>query len=115
MIAEFENGSAPTALHTYALTLAHKHVPEMQFHSSLAHPPLFAPSVAATHRGMIVDVPLFGVDPSSARDALAAFYEGSTLVRVTDFADANLTVEHMAGRDTWSCSSSARQTARNAA
>lgn len=99
MIAEFENGSAPTAWRTYALTLAHKHVPEMQVHGGLTYPPLFAPSVAATHRGMIVDVPVFGVDPAKARDTLAWFYEGSAIVRVTTFDDANLTVEHMAGRD----------------
>ena len=99
MIAEFENGTSPAAWRTYALTLAHKHVPEMQRHCGLAHPPLFAPSVAATHRGMIVDVPLFGVDPDKARDTLAWFYEGSDVVRVGRFDEAALTIEHMAGRD----------------
>ena len=99
MIAEFESGGAPTAWRTYALTLAHKHVPEMLRHSGLTHAPLFAPSVAATHRGMIVDVPLFGVDAAKARDTLAWFYEGSDIVRVREFDEANLTVEHMANRD----------------
>lgn len=99
MIAEFEDAPAPTAWRTYALTLAHKHVPEMQAHSGLAHPPLFAPSVAATHRGMIVDVPLHGVDPAKARDTLAWFYDGSPLVRVADHPEANLAVEHMANHD----------------
>jgi N-acetyl-gamma-glutamyl-phosphate reductase len=99
MIAEFESGTAASAWRTYALGLAHKHVPEMQRHSNLTHPPLFAPSVAATHRGMIVDVPLFGVDAAKARDTLAAFYERSKLVRVGEYAEANLQVEHMAGRD----------------
>ena len=99
MIAEFDQGEAPTAWRTYALRLAHKHVPEMQTHSDLDHPPLFAPSVAATHRGMIVEVPLFGVDPAAARDALAAAYAGSQIVRVADHDEAALTIEHMAGRD----------------
>ncbi|MFZ4746886.1 MAG: N-acetyl-gamma-glutamyl-phosphate reductase [Sphingomonas sp.] len=99
MIAEFESGISAPAWRTYALGLAHKHVPEMQRHSNLTHPPLFAPSVAATHRGMIVDVPLFGVDAAKARDTLAAFYERSKLVRVGEYAEANLPVEHMAGRD----------------
>lgn len=99
MIAEFEDGTAPTAWRAYALALAHKHVPEMQVRSGLTHAPLFAPSVAATHRGMIVDVPLFGVDPAKARDTLAWFYEGSRIVRVGNFDEANLTVEHLAGRD----------------
>lgn len=99
MIAEFEDGPVPTAWRTYALTLAHKHVPEMQRHAGLAHPPLFAPSVAATHRGMIVDVPLFEVDPDKARDTLAWFYEGSGIVRIGQLDESVLTVEHMAGRD----------------
>ncbi len=99
MIAEFEGGTTPTAWRTYALTLAHKHVPEMQVHSGLTHAPLFAPSVVATHRGMIVDVPLFGADPSRARDTLAWFYEGSKIVSVGSFDEADLAVEHMAGRD----------------
>jgi N-acetyl-gamma-glutamyl-phosphate reductase len=43
---------------TYALTLAHKHVPEMQVHAGLSHPPVFAPSVGRYYRGMIVEVPL---------------------------------------------------------
>lgn len=99
MIAEFEQDATPPAWQTYALTLAHKHVPEMQRHTGLAHAPLFAPSVAATHRGMIVDVPLFGVDAAKACDTLAWFYEGSDIVRMSDFDEANLTIEHMAGRD----------------
>lgn len=99
MIAEFESGAPPTAWRTYALTLAHKHVPEMLRHSGLTHAPLFAPSVAATHRGMIVDIPLFGVDAAKARDTLSWFYEGSKIVRVREFDEANLTVEHMANSD----------------
>ena len=99
MIAEFEQGDAPTAWRTYALGLAHKHVPEMQTHSGLDYPPLFAPSVAATHRGMIVDVPLFGIDPAAARDALAAAYAGSKIVRVANHDEASLKIEHMAGCD----------------
>ena len=46
MIAEFESGVAATAWRTYALSLSHKHVPEMQVRSGLVYPPLFAPSVA---------------------------------------------------------------------
>jgi N-acetyl-gamma-glutamyl-phosphate reductase len=99
MIAEFESDGVPTAWRTYALTMAHKHVPEMLRHSGLTHAPLFAPSVAATRRGMIVDIPLFGVDASKARDTLSWFYEGSKIVRMGETDEANLTIEHMAGRD----------------
>ena len=99
MIAEFESATAATAWRTYALGLAHKHVPEMQRHTGLTYPPLFAPSVTATHRGMIVDVPLFGVDAAQAWTALSDFYAGAKLVRVREYEEANLAIEHMAGRD----------------
>ncbi|MEY3704313.1 MAG: hypothetical protein RLZZ561_1933 [Pseudomonadota bacterium] len=106
MIAEFENGPAPTAWRTYALGLAHKHVPEMQAHCGLTHAPLFAPSVAATHRGMIVDVPLITgamaspPSPAALLDCLAATYDGSPVVRVmTSIEDANLPIERCANTD----------------
>jgi N-acetyl-gamma-glutamyl-phosphate reductase len=62
MIDEFENRASTdyveTVVRNYALTLAHKHVPEMKVHAGLAHAPVFAPSVGRYYRGMIVDVPL---------------------------------------------------------
>ena len=106
MIAEFEAGGTDTAWRTYALSLAHKHVPEMQRSARLIHAPLFAPSVARTYRGMIVDVPLMTgampgkPSPALIRDTLAAHYAGSPIVRlVSDFDEANLTIEHAAGTD----------------
>ena len=106
MIAEFESGAADTAWRTYALSLAHKHVPEMQRHAGLAHAPLFAPSVANAHRGMVVDVPLMTgampgrPSPTAICDALRAAYAGSKVVQlVEDFAEANLRLEQAAGTD----------------
>lgn len=99
MIAEFERAASPTAFRTYALTLAHKHVPEMQIHCSLVHAPLFAPAVAATPRGMIVDVPLFGVAADAARETLREAYAGSTIVKVRDLDEGRLTIEYAAGTD----------------
>ncbi len=63
MIEEFEAKESPRALvdtvvRTYALTLSHKHEPEMRVHAGLAHPPVFSPSVGRFYRGMIVEVPL---------------------------------------------------------
>ena len=78
------------AFRTYALDLAHKHLPEMQAHAGLDHPVLFAPSVVSAYRGMIVEVPLhlgaMESDPHSGdlRDALAEFYQGSPVVTVRD-------------------------------
>lgn len=106
MIKEFEDRETETAWRTYALSLAHKHVPEMQKWCSLKYAPLFAPSVASVHRGMIVDIPLMtGAMPnhpsvSAIRDALGAHYAGSPIVRVVaDFDEANLNIEHAANTD----------------
>ncbi len=106
MIAEFEAGDTNTAWRTYALSLAHKHVPEMQRHAGLVHAPIFAPSVTRTHRGMIVDVPLMlGAmadcpHPDDLRACLRRTYADSGIVNlIDDFDEANLTIEHAAGTD----------------
>ena len=106
MIEEFETGNADTAWRTYALGLAHKHVPEMQRHAGLVHAPLFAPSVARTYRGMIVDVPLMiGAMPgkpsaNAIRTVLADLYATSPIIALLhDFDEANLTIESAANTD----------------
>jgi len=72
----------------YALTLGHKHVPEMQQRCGLSVPPLFTPAVIPAHRGMVVEVPLplFSMPgvgtPDALREALAEFYAGSPVVRM---------------------------------
>src|SRR5690606_28117658 len=72
----------------YALGLGHKHVPEMQAHCGLVHPPLFAPAVIPAHRGMVVEIPLplaameCAARPGDLRTALAHFYAGSRVVRM---------------------------------
>ena len=62
MIEEFEKTDAPhyveTVQRSYALGLAHKHIPEMTRHAGLTHAPLFSPNVARFYRGMLVEVPL---------------------------------------------------------
>lgn len=99
MIAEFEDESAPN--HTrvpyriYGLTLAHKHVPEMQQHTGLAHRPLFAPAVGRYAQGMIVEVPLplaaltggGGVRLADLHAVLARAYEGETFIEVASLAE----------------------------
>jgi N-acetyl-gamma-glutamyl-phosphate reductase len=106
MIAEFEEGATDTSWRTYGLDLAHKHVAEMQRHAGLVHSPLFAPSVARTYRGMIVDVPLMvsamqdAPSPSAIRACLEQAFASSPIVRlIAGFDQANLTLEHAAGTD----------------
>jgi N-acetyl-gamma-glutamyl-phosphate reductase len=91
MIADYEDASAAgyteTPFRPYGLDLAHKHAPEMQIHSGLAHRPLFAPAVGRFAQGMIVEVPLqlwaMPGEPSVAalRDALGDWYRGCRFVR----------------------------------
>ncbi len=107
MIAEFEGeNGAPTAFRPYGLTLAHKHQPEMQARSGLAHPPLFAPSVVPIYSGMITEVPLHGAqlspgtDAAALRDALATHYAGSPIIRVMDsYEPATLPIELLQDKD----------------
>ena len=63
MIAEYESPDRPAhskidAPKSYGLTLAHKHLPEMQKISGLAHTPAFVPVVCDYYSGMQVLVPL---------------------------------------------------------
>lgn len=106
MIADYEGGGAtPPAWTTYALTLAHKHVPEMTAQCGLTHRPIFAPSVAPVYSGMIVDVPLHlaqltkAETAASLRDRLAAHYDGSAIVSVGTHEAATLPVELVANTD----------------
>jgi N-acetyl-gamma-glutamyl-phosphate reductase len=92
LIEEFEQQPIPEdtadAYRPYGLSLAHKHVSEMQAYAGLSHPPLFAPSVGRFAQGMIVQVPLqlwaLPGKPSVAdlHSALIAYYAGETFVEV---------------------------------
>nr|WP_315381706.1 N-acetyl-gamma-glutamyl-phosphate reductase [uncultured Sphingomonas sp.] len=108
MIAEFE-GDGPeatdTAFRPYGLSLAHKHVPEMQKHARIEHPPIFLPSVARTYRGMIVEVPLplfaFTRKPSveALENVLRDAYRDSPVVQVLPADVATVSIEENAGTD----------------
>jgi N-acetyl-gamma-glutamyl-phosphate reductase len=111
MIEQFESPDAldhtRTAYRLYALGLAHKHLPEMQVHAGLAHPPLFSPAVGRFSQGMIVEVPLSlhalpsAPSPSAVRDLLANAYGGPGQVVVAPplFDGDTLEAESFAGRD----------------
>ena len=89
LIARFA-GDPGIVYRNYALTLGHKHVPEMQAHCGLAHAPLFSPAVIPAHRGMIVEIPLHlgqmarAASTDGLRDCLADFYADSAVVSVHD-------------------------------
>ncbi len=105
MIAEFEAADPAPAARTYALNLAHKHVPEMQKHARLEHPPIFAPTVANTYRGMIVEVPLplhmFVRRPTKAacETVLREAYRESPIVTVAEGDVDTIAIGDDAGTD----------------
>jgi N-acetyl-gamma-glutamyl-phosphate reductase len=110
MIAEFEDEASPgftgTAYRAYGLALAHKHLPEMQKHARLEHPPIFQPAVARAYRGLLAEVAL-PLQALPRRPALAAIetvlrdaYRDSPVVRVLEADDISLVrIEEDAGTD----------------
>lgn len=77
----------------YALSLAHKHIPEMVAHTGLHARPLFLPIVGPFYKGLAVSVPLHytqlagGVDGVALHAALRARYAGERFVRVMPLSD----------------------------
>jgi N-acetyl-gamma-glutamyl-phosphate reductase len=111
MIEEFEDEASPRYTHvvvrSYALSLTHKHVPEMQIQAGLTRAPLFAPNVGRFYRGMIVEVPLLlWALPRQARvaalhSALAEAYADESLIDVEPLGEtpAELDAEMLKGSD----------------
>ena len=62
LIQRFEDATSDAAiestLYDYALSLEHKHVPEITHWSGLKHAPIFTPSVGRYYKGMLVHLPL---------------------------------------------------------
>ena len=92
MIAQMEDASRDDAISAnhfaYALSLAHKHVPEIMKHGQISRTPIFTPAVGRFAQGMLVNVPLFadllngGATLDSVHEALKAHYAGQDIVDV---------------------------------
>jgi N-acetyl-gamma-glutamyl-phosphate reductase len=87
MIEAHEREGGP-AFELYALSLEHKHIPELQACARLSRRPIFVPSVGHFRQGMLVSVPLH-LDALPGRPTgadlhavLAARYAETPLVRV---------------------------------
>ncbi len=96
MIEEYE-ASADTRLASprpYALTLAHKHIPEMMAHTGLSVKPVFQPIVGNFYKGLSVSVPLHlsqlkpGATADSIQSALETHYASEPFIRVMPLRDA---------------------------
>lgn len=85
MIEAYEAGQAP-AFELYALSLEHKHIPEIMAYSTLQRRPLFVPSVGNFHQGMLVSIPLHvsalpkGGNAQRLRSILLEHYQGSDVI-----------------------------------
>jgi N-acetyl-gamma-glutamyl-phosphate reductase len=85
--AHEQTGGPPFEL--YALSLEHKHTPEIERHGGLTRRPVFVPSVGHFRQGMLVSVPLHLDDlpgrPSGAdlAEALAAHYAHASGITVS--------------------------------
>lgn len=113
LIARMEDESDPDHIgaphFAYALTLRHKHLPEMQEHSLLERLPLFTPSVGRFPQGMIVQVPLFldllngETDMAKIHAVLQAHYAGQPFVDVASIEESasieHINAEELAGTD----------------
>jgi N-acetyl-gamma-glutamyl-phosphate reductase len=81
MIAEFESGAA-NGVFLYATGQQHKHMPEVMQYGHVSRAPIFVPAVGHYAQGMIVQIPLHGVDARAVHAALTAHYTGSAFISV---------------------------------
>jgi N-acetyl-gamma-glutamyl-phosphate reductase len=75
----------------YALTLNHKHIPEMQKLTGLDFLPLFTPTVGNFYQGTLVSIPLLSwhlkhkPSATNVHEMLAAYYADEHFVKVMPF------------------------------
>ncbi len=101
MIEQYEAGGDASldSPRPYGLTLAHKHVPEMQAHTGLTARPIFMPIVGKFYKGLSVHVPLDfsqlapGTIAEKLHAAFATRYAGERFIRVMPLRDPD-TLEH---------------------
>lgn len=95
MIEQFEAGGDKrlAAPRPYALTLAHKHIPEMTTHTGLKLKPVFMPVVGNFYKGLSVSVPLHlsqlkpGTTPESLHATFEQRYADERFIRVMPLRD----------------------------
>ncbi len=92
---ETAEGHIGSVMYAYALSLGHKHVPEIMSRCGLSKRPLFTPSVGRFRQGMLVQVPLhlstLTGNPSRAavHGMLAEHYADAVFVRVAGLDEAD--------------------------
>jgi N-acetyl-gamma-glutamyl-phosphate reductase len=93
MIEAYEAGGQPalTSPRPYALSLMHKHVPEMMAHTGLTAHPIFVPIVGPFYKGLSVSVPLhlqaLGTTAEAVQQAYQQRYASERFVSVMPLRD----------------------------
>ena len=112
VIELYQSGSEPvlTSPRPYALSMHHKHVPEMMEHTGLRKAPIFMPIIGNFYKGLAVTVALdlaaLGTTAEAVQAALEARYAGEAFVRVMPLRDP-ATLEQ-GGFDVQACNDSNR-------
>lgn len=89
-------GTGMEAGRHYALSLQHKHLPEMRLHGGLSRTPLFTPIIGNFERGMAVAIPLHldtlaqKTDLAGLQGLYGACYGQSRFVKVMPLGEASL-------------------------
>ena len=98
MIAHYESPERINAPRPYALTLAHKHLPEMQAYTGLTVAPIFQPIVGPFYKGLAVTAYLQPqqftrtATPADVQKIIADYYAGEPFIKVQPF-DLDVTTE----------------------
>lgn len=91
MISNYQESEQPPGFALYGVNFQHKHIPEVQKWSGLAHRPTFFPSVVNCEQGMQVLIAFDQDELNASTDSLAQlmadYYTGETYVRVTQTSD----------------------------
>ena len=91
---EGAQAAAQPPFQVYALHGDHKHVPEIQRHAGLAHPPLFLPSYGAYAQGIVLSIALHrhllpdDATPARMHEALCQHHAASDAVQVVPRAES---------------------------
>jgi len=83
----------------YALTLEHKHLPEMKLHGGLTETPLFCPLIDDFYSGMLVSVPLHGFDREEIADVYKRRYTSGRVKLAEDYGEGFLAANKLSGSD----------------
>lgn len=96
MIEQYQSPQRIDAPRPYALSLVHKHLPEMCAYTGLTATPIFQPIVGPFYKGLAVTVYLHpqqlsrASSPAELRQVLADYYAGEPFIRVAPLdLDAN--------------------------